>query len=196
MFMKRLSTIATAVVVAGCQWGPSPTDAVEALIEAIGARDSVAIARYANIARVAESSVDPLIEAAGMMSELGMTGPGGQSGEMAMQMLEQFRPMLAPLMEQMFWQMLLDPDSFRQGPFAGILGGETLAFDRISEAYQGVAYERKVENDRRIVGIDLSSEADSSNVLELVMERGEDTWRMVGFADLLGEIEEMIETQR
>ena len=68
MFMKRLSTIATAVVVAGCQWGPSPTDAVEALIEAIGARDSVAIARYANIARVAESSVDPLIEAAGMMS--------------------------------------------------------------------------------------------------------------------------------
>lgn len=195
MFMKPLSAIATLVVVAGC-WGPSPTDAVDALIEAIGARDSVAIARYADIARVAESSVDPLIEAAGMMSELGMTGPGGQSGEMAVQMLEQFRPMLAPLMEQMFWQMLLDPDSFRRGPFAGILGGETLAFDRISEAYQGVAYERKDENDRRIVGIDLSSEADSSNVLELVMERGEDTWQMVGFVDLLGKIEEMIEKQR
>ncbi|MCZ6918833.1 MAG: hypothetical protein O7I93_18810 [Gemmatimonadetes bacterium] len=194
--MKRLSAIATVVVVAACNWGPSPTDAVDALIEAIAARDSVAIARHADIARVAESSVDPLIEAAAMMSELGMTGPGGQSGAMAVQMLEQFRPMLAPLMEQMFWQMLLDPESFRRGPFAGILGGETFAFDRISEAYRGVAYERKDENDRRIVGIDLSSEADSSNVVELVMERGEDTWQMVGFVDLAGKIEEMIETQR
>ena len=191
--MKRFSVFVTVVALAGC--APSSTDAVDALIAAIGARDSVEIARYADIARVAESSVDPLIEAAGMMSERGMTGPGGQNPAMAAQMLEQFRPMLAPLLAQMFWQMMLDPDSFRQGPFASVLGGQNLVFDGIAEAYQGVAYERD-ENDQRIVAIDLASEADSTRVLEIVMERGEDGWRMVAFADLVGQIEAMMENER
>ncbi len=191
--MKQFSVFVTVVALAGC--APSSTDAVDALIAAIGARDSVEIARYADIARVAESSVDPLIEAAGMMSERGMTGPGGQNPAMAAQMLEQFRPMLAPLLAQMFWQMMLDPDSFRQGPFASVLGGQNLVFDGIAEAYQGVAYERD-ENDQRIVAIDLASEADSTRVLEIVMERGEDGWRMVAFADLVGQIEAMMENER
>ena len=114
---------------------------------------------------------------------------------MAAQMLEQFRPMLAPLLAQMFWQMMLDPDSFRQGPFASVLGGQNLVFDGIAEAYQGVAYERD-ENDQRIVAIDLASEADSTRVLEIVMERGEDGWRMVAFANLVGQIEAMMENER
>jgi hypothetical protein len=192
--MKRLSAFVAVVVLAGC--GPSSTEAVDALIAAIGARDSVGIDRHADIARVAEASVDPLIEAAGMMSERGMTGPGGQNPAMAAQMLEQFRPMLAPLLEQMFWQMLLDPDSFRQGPFASVLGGQNLVFDGIAEAYQGVAYERDDENDQRIVAIDLGSEADPTRVLEIVMERGEDGWRMVAFADLVSQIEGMMESGR
>ena len=194
--MKRLSVCVAVMAVAGCQWEPSSMDAVDALIVAIAAKDSVEIARYADIARVAESSVDPLIEAAGMMSERGMTGPGGQSADMAAQMLEQFRPMLAPLMEQMFWQMLLDPESFRQGPFASVLGGGALPFDGIAEAYQGVLYERNDEILGHIVGIDLSPDADSTKVLELVMERGEDVWRLVAFADLVGKLEEMMEDQR
>jgi hypothetical protein len=192
--MKRLGAFVAVVVLAGC--GPSSTEAVDALIAAIGARDSVGIDRHADIARVAEASVDPLIEAAGMMSERGMTGPGGQNPAMAAQMLEQFRPMLAPLLEQMFWQMLLDPDSFRQGPFASVLGGQNLVFDGIAEAYQGVAYERDDENDQRIVAIDLGSEADPTRVLEIVMERGEDGWRMVAFADLVSQIEGMMESGR
>ena len=72
--------------------------------------------------------------------------------------------------------------------FASVLGGQNLVFDGIAEAYQGVAYERD-ENDQRIVAIDLASEADSTRVLEIVMERGEDGWRMVAFADLVGQIE-------
>ena len=175
----------------------APLTQTQPVAETAALVEDYAIARHADIGRLAESAVDPLIESADMLGELGLGGLEGATGGMAAQMLEQFRPMIAPLMEQMFWQMLLDPESFRQGLFGAALGEREIPFEEIAEAYQGVAYELDADRDQRIVGIDLAREESADTVtIELILERGEDGWRVVEFADLADAIAETVGSGR
>ena len=111
-----------------------------------------------------------------------------------MEMLEQFRPMIAPLMEQVFWQMLLTPDAVRQGPLAAVLGDRALEFDKITTAYQGVVYEREA-GEERIAGIQLAGEAPGAPTvtIEVLLEAEEGYWRVVAFIDLAETLTGLVE---
>ena len=184
--MKRwLSTTSILLVGMACNFGASPSDSVDLLVEAIKARDSVEVARYIDIRRVSEAAVEPLIQAANLMSETNPDALPGQAGGLAFGMLEQFRPMIAPFMEQILWQMMLDPESLAQGPMGMILGNRPLPFQELGSAYQGVLEER-TEGNESIVAIELSNE-DSGNppvVLKMRLERVEGKWQVIAFENL------------
>ncbi len=184
--MKRwLSTTSILLVGLACNFGASPSDTVERLVEAIKARDSVEVARYIDIRRVSEAAVDPLIQAANLMSETNPDALPGQAGALNFGMLEQFRPMIAPFMEQILWQMMLHPESLAQGPLGMILGDQPLPFEELGSTFQGVLDER-TEGDESIVAIELSNE-DSGNppmVIEMRLERVEGEWQVIAFENL------------
>ncbi len=184
--MKRwLATTSMLWVGLACNFGASPSETVDRLVEAIKAKDSVEVARYIDIRRVSEAAVDPLIQAATLMSQVNPDAVPGQAGALDFQMLEQFRPMIAPLMEQIFWQMMLDPESLAQGPMGMVLGNQPLPFEDLGSAYQGVLEER-TEGNESIVAIELFDE-DSGRaplVLELRLERAEGKWQVTAFENL------------
>ena len=184
--MKRwLSTTSILLVGLACNFGASPSDTVERLVEAIKARDSVDVARYIDIRRVSEAAVDPLIQAANLMSQTNPDALPGQAGALNFAMLEQFRPMIAPFLEQILWQMMLDPESLAQGPMGMILGNRPLPFGELGSAFQGVLEER-TEGNESIVAIELLDE-DSGRaplVLEMRLERVEGEWRVIAFENL------------
>ena len=183
--MRWLSTTSMLIVGLACNFGASPSDTVEHLVEAIKAKDSVEVARYIDIRRVSEAAVDPLIEAANLMSQTSPDALPGQAGGLGFGMLEQFRPMIAPLMEQIFWQMMLDPESLAQGPMGMMLGDQPLPFEELGSAFQGVLEER-TEGNESIVAIELLNE-DSGNppmVLEMRLERVEGDWQVIAFENL------------
>lgn len=179
---------------AACDRGLSPSASVDALVEAVKARDSVEVARFLDLQRVAESAVDPLIGMAEQMMEMDPDGFGRQTGGIGVEMLEQFRPMIAPLMEQVFWQMLLTPDAVRQGPLAAVLGDRDLEFDKITTAYQGVVYEREA-GEERIAGIQLAGEAPGAPTvtIEVLLEAEEGYWHVVAFIDLAETLTGLVE---
>ncbi len=184
--MKRwLSTTPMLLVGLACNFGASPSESVERLVEAIKARDSVEVARYIDIRRVSEAAVDPLIQAANLMSQANPDALPGHAGGLSFEMLEQFRPMIAPFMEQIFWQMMLDPESLAQGPMGMILGNRPLPFEELGRAFQGVLEERTAGNES-IVAIELLN--DESGVLPLVLEmrleQVEGEWRVIAFENL------------
>ena len=184
--MKRwLSTTSMLLVGLACNFGASPSDSVERLVEAIKARDSVEVARYIDIRRVSEAAVDPLIQAANLMSQTNPDALPGRAGALNFGMLEQFRPMIAPFLEQILWQMMLDPESLAQGPMGMILGDRPLPFGELGSAFQGVLEER-TEGNESIVAIELLN--DESGILPLVLEmrleRVEGEWRVIAFENL------------
>ena len=184
--MKRwLSTTSMLLVGLACNFGASPSDSVERLVEAIKARDSVEVARYIDIRRVSEAAVDPLIQAANLMSQTNPDALPGRAGALNFGMLEQFRPMIAPFLEQILWQMMLDPESLAQGPMGMILGNRPLPFGELGSAFQGVLEER-TEGNEAIVAIELLN--DESGVLPLVLEmrleQVEGEWRVIAFENL------------
>ncbi len=184
--MKRwLPTTSILLVGLACNFGASPSETVDRLVEAIKAKDSVEVARYIDIRRVSEAAVDPLIQAANLMSQANPDAVPGQAGALNLEMLEQFRPMIAPLMEQLFWQMMLDPESIAQGPMGSMLGNKSLPFEELGSAFQGVLEER-TEGNESIVAIELADE-DSERpplVLEMRLERVEGDWQVVAFENL------------
>ena len=184
--MKRwLATTSMLWVGLACNFGASPSETVDRLVEAIKAKDSVEVARYIDIRRVSEAAVDPLIQAATLMSQVNPDAVPGQAGGLDFRMLEQFRPMIAPLMEQIFWQMMLDPESLVQGPMGMVLGNQPLPFEDLGSAYQGVLEER-TEGNASIVAIELLNE-DSGNppmVLEMRLEQVHGEWQVIAFENL------------
>ncbi len=183
--MRCLSTTSMLLVALACNFGGSPSDTVERLVEAIKAKDSVEVARYIDVRRVSEAAVDPLIQAANLMSQTNPEAVPGQAGGLGLGMLEQFRPMIAPFMEQIFWQMMLDPESLAQGPMGTMLGGQSLPFEELGTAYNGVLEER-TDGDESIVAIELLN-ADAGSppmVLELRLERVEGDWQVIAFENL------------
>ena len=184
--MKRwLATTSMLWVGLACNFGASPSETVDRLVEAIKAKDSVEVARYIDIRRVSEAAVDPLIQAATLMSQVNPDAVPGQAGGLDFRMLEQFRPMIAPLMEQIFWQMMLDPESLAQGPMGMVLGNQPLPFEDLGSAYQGVLEER-TEGSESIVAIELLNE-DSGNppiVLEMRLEQVHGEWQVIAFENL------------
>ena len=184
--MKRwLATTSMLWVGLACNFGASPSETVDRLVEAIKAKDSVEVARYIDIRRVSEAAVDPLIQAASLMSQMNPDAVPGQAGALDFRMLEQFRPMIAPLMEQIFWQMMLDPESLAQGPMGMVLGNQPLPFEDLGSAYQGVLEER-TEGSESIVAIELLNE-DSGNppiVLEMRLEQVHGEWQVIAFENL------------
>ena len=184
--MKRwLATTSMLWVGLACNFGASPSETVDRLVEAIKAKDSVEVARYIDIRRVSEAAVDPLIQAATLMSQVNPDAVPGQAGALDFRMLEQFRPMIAPLMEQIFWQMMLDPESLAQGPMGMVLGNQPLPFEDLGSAYQGVLEER-TEGSESIVAIELLNE-DSGNppiVLEMRLEQVHGEWQVIAFENL------------
>ena len=184
--MKRwLATTSMLWVGLACNFGASPSETVDLLVEAIKAKDSVEVARYIDIRRVSEAAVDPLIQAATLMSQVNPDAVPGQAGGLDFRMLEQFRPMIAPLMEQIFWQMMLDPESLAQGPMGMVLGNQPLPFEDLGSAYQGVLEER-TEGNASIVAIELLNE-DSGNppmVLEMRLEQVHGEWQVIAFENL------------
>ena len=183
--MRWLSTTSMLLVGLACNFGASPSETVDRLVEAIKAKDSVEVARYIDIRRVSEAAVDPLIQAANLMSQVNPDALPGQAGALGFGMLEQFRPMIAPLMEQIFWQMMLDPESLAQGPMGMVLGNQPLPFEELGSAYQGVLEER-TEGNESIVAIELLNE-DSGRpplVLEMRLERVEGDWQVIAFENL------------
>ncbi len=184
---KRMFPITVMLVTAvACNRGLSPSESVDALMDAVTAKDSVEIAKYVDLPGVAESAVDPLIEVAGRLSELDPSGFGQQMGGVGMQMLEQFRPMIAPLIEQVFWQMLLDPEALQRGPLASVLGNRDIRFDEIASAYQGVVSQREEGPDEVMVEVELAPEDldGQSIIVDLRLERAEGHWIVIAFSDL------------
>ena len=182
---RRLPTTSVLLVGLACNFGASPSESVERLVEAIKARDSVEVARYIDIRRVSEAAVDPLIQVANLMSQANPDAVPGQAGGINVEMLEQFRPMIAPFMEQIFWQMMLHPESMGQGPLGMVLGNQPLPFEELGSAFQGVLEER-TEGNESIVAIELLDE-DSEGpplVLELRLERVEGKWQVTAFENL------------
>ena len=186
MTKRTFSVTVMLVITLACDRSLSPSESVDALMNAVTAKDSVEIAKYVDLPGVAESAVDPLIEAAGRLSELDPSGFGQQTGGMGMQMLEQFRPMIAPLIEQMFWQMLLDPEALQRGPLASVLGDRTIRFDEISSAYQGVVSQLEEGPDEIVVQVELAPEdLDGRSItVDLRLERAEGYWRVIAFSGL------------
>ncbi len=182
---RRLPTTSVLLVGLACNFGASPSESVERLVEAIKARDSVEVARYIDIRRVSEAAVDPLIQAANLMSQANPDAVPGPAGGINFEMLEQFRPMIAPFMEQIFWQMMLDPESLAQGPMGMVLGNQPLPFEDLGSAYQGVLEER-TEGSESIVAIELLNE-DSGRppmVLEMRLEQVHGEWQVIAFENL------------
>jgi hypothetical protein len=168
----------------GCRSEPSPSDTIDRLVEAVQARDSVEVARYIDVGRVAESSVDPLFQAATILEQNDPDGFRAQTGGMGVEMLEQFRPMLAPLMETVFWQMMLHPEELQEGPLSTLIGDKPLPFEQLGENYQGVSNERS-DGDDVIVSVGVANEAANHSVtIDMRLERGEDGWKVVSFENL------------
>ena len=184
--MKRwISTTPILLVGVACNFGASPSETVDRLVEAIKAKDSVEVARYIDIRRVSEAAVDPLIQAANLMSQTNPEALPGEAGGLGFGMLEQFRPMIAPLMEQVLWQMMLDPESLKQGPMGMMLGNQPLPFEELGSAYQGVLEER-TDGTESIVAIELLNE-DSGRpplVLEMRLAQVHGEWQVIAFENL------------
>ena len=190
--MKRtLTTGLLLLACVACEFGSTPSESVDLLVEAVRSKDSVEVARFIDIRRVAESAVDPLLQAAALMSRVDADRFRRQTGGMGIEMLEQFRPMIAPLMEQLFWQMMLDPESLRQGPLGMMLGNQELPFENLASAYQGVLREQREGNDA-IVAIELLDEHSGRPpmVVQLRLERIEGDWQVVAFDNLSNAIAE------
>ncbi len=174
-----------------CEFGSTPSESVDLLVDAVRSKDSVEVARFVDIRRVAESAVDPLLQAAALMSRVNPDLFRRQTGGMGVEMLEQFRPMIAPLMEQLFWQMMLDPESLQQGPLGMMLGNQELPFKNLASAYQGVLREHQ-EGNEAIVAIELLDEGSGRPpmVFQLRLERVEGDWQVVAFENLSDAIAE------
>ncbi len=184
--MKRwFSTTPILLVGVACNFGASPSETVDRLVEAIKAKDSVEVARYIDIRRVSEAAVDPLIQAASLMSQRNPDALPGQAGALNFGMLEQFRPMIAPLMEQVLWQMMLDPEGLKQGPMGMMLGNQPLPFEELGSAYQGV-HEERTDGNESIVAIELLNEDSGSPplVLEMRLAQVHGEWQVVAFENL------------
>ena len=197
--MNRWLTVTVLLVAAmACDSGLSPTESVDALMEAVTAKDSVEIARLVDLPRVSESAVDPLIEAASRLSDMDPDGFGQQTGGMGVELLQQFRPMIAPLIEQFFWQMLLDPESVQRGPLGPVLGGREIRIDEMAAAYQGVLSEREEGPDTVVVTIELApDDAEIPPIaVELRLGRAEGYWVVVAFSDLAQTFAELMEQGR
>jgi hypothetical protein len=190
--MKRtLTTGLLLLACVACEFGSTPSESVDLLVEAVQSKDSVEVARFIDIRRVAESAVDPLLQAAALMSRVDPDRFRRQTGGMGVEMLEQFRPMIAPLMEQLFWQMMLDPESLKQGPLGMMLGNQELPFKNLASAYQGVLREQR-EGNEATVAIELLNE-DSGRppmVFQLRLERIGGVWQVVAFENLSEAISE------
>ena len=197
--MNRSLTV-TMLLVAGmaCDRGLSPTESVDALMEAVTAKDSVEIARLIDVPRVSESVVDPLLEAGSRLSDLDPDVFGRQTGGMGIEMLLQFRPMIAPFIEQFFWQMLLDPESVQRGPIGSVLGGREIRIDEMGSAYRGVLSERAEGPDTVVVTVEFAP--DNAEIqpfaVELRLGRAEDYWVVVAFTDLTQIFAELMEQGR
>ncbi|MCH7683079.1 MAG: hypothetical protein IIB35_05070 [Gemmatimonadetes bacterium] len=192
--MKRtLTTGLLLLACAACEFGSTPSESVDLLVEAVRSKDSVEVARFIDIRRVAESAVDPLLLAAALMSRVDPDRFRQQTGGMGIDVLEQFRPMIAPLMEQLFWQMMLDPESLQQGPLGMMLGNRELPFEDIASAYQGVLREER-EGNKAIVAIELLDENSGRPpmVFQLRLERVEGDWQVVAFDNLSDAIAEVM----
>ena len=192
--MKRtLTTGLLLLACAACEFGSTPSESVDLLVEAVRSKDSVEVARFIDIGRVADSAVDPLLLAAALMSRVDPDRFRQQTGGMGIDVLEQFRPMIAPLMEQLFWQMMLDPESLRQGPLGMMLGNRELPFEDIASAYQGVLREER-EGNKAIVAIELLDENSGRPpmVFQLRLERVEGAWQVVAFDNLSDAIAEVM----
>ncbi len=183
--MRWLATTSMLLVGLACNFGASPSDTVEHLVEAIKAKDSVEVARYIDVRRVSEAAVDPLIQAANLMSQANPDALPGHAGGLSFEMLEQFRPMIAPFMEQILWQMMIDPESLAQGPMGMVLGNQPLPFEDLGSAYQGVLEER-TEGSESIVAIELLNEdsGDPPMVLEMRLEQVHGEWQVIAFENL------------
>ena len=192
--MKRtLTTGLLLLVCAACESGPTPSESVDLLVEAVRSKDSVEVARFIDVLRVAESAVDPLLLAAALMSRVDPDRFRRRTGGMGIEVLEQFRPMIAPLMEQLFWQMMLDPESFQRGPLSMMLGNQELPFEDLASAYQGVLREER-EGNKAIVAIELLNENSDRPpmVFQLRLERVEGDWQVVAFDNLSDAIAEVM----
>lgn len=165
-----------------CGSTPSPSETVDLLIESIQARDSVAIARYIDVGRVSESSVDPLFQAATLMERNDPERFRQQTGGMGIEALQQFRPMVAPLMETLFWQMMLHPEELESGMLAPIMGDQAFPFEDVGERYRGVAAETMEGNDA-IVSLEMGDDMRSTTI-DVRLEQGEDGWKVVAFENL------------
>ena len=194
--MKRSLTTAVLLLAGvACNFGPTPSETVDLLVDAVRARDSVEVARYIDIRSVAESAVDPLLQAASIMGQADPERFRRQTGGLGLEMLEGFRPMIAPLMEQLFWQMMLDPESLQEGPIGMFLGNQPLPFEELGNAYRGVLEEQRDGNEA-MVAIELLDEANNTPpmVLQLRLERVEGDWRVVAFDNLSQAIAEMLQS--
>lgn len=192
--MKRtLTTGLLLLACAACEFGSTPSESVDLLVNALRSKDSVEVARFIDIGRVAESAVDPLLLAAALMSRVDPDRFRQQTGGMGIDVLEQFRPMIAPLMEQLFWQMMLDPESLQRGPLGMMLGNQKLPFEDIASAYQGVLREER-EGNKAIVAIELLDENSGRPpmVFQLRLERVEGDWQVVAFDNLSDAIAEVM----
>ena len=195
MRSRSFAIASVLLAVAACERGLSPSDSVDALMDAVTVKDSVEIARFVDLPRVAESAVDPLIDAAGRLSELDPDGFGQQTGSMGVQMLEQFRPMIAPLIEQLFWQMLLDPEAAQRGPLAAALGGRDIRLDEMASSYQGVVSQHEEGPDEIVLGLELApDDADVEPItVDVRLERQEGYWKVVAFSNLSQTFGELME---
>ena len=197
--MNRSLTVAVLLLAAAaCDRGLSPTGSVDALMDAVAAKDSVEIARLADLSRVSESAVDPLIESANRLADIDPDGFGRQTGGMGLEMLTQFRPMIAPFIEQLFWQMLLDPEATQRGPLGSVLGGREIRIDEMVSAYQGVLSERDEGPDTVVVTVELAPDGARIQpiAIELRLGRAEGYWVVVAFSDLAQTFAELMEQGR
>jgi hypothetical protein len=106
--------------------------------------------------------------------------------------------MIAPFIEQLFWQMLLYPESTQRGPLGSVLGGREIRIDEMASAYRGVLSEREEGPDTVVVTVELAPEDTEIQtiVIELRLGRAEGYWVVVAFSDLARTFAELLEQGR
>lgn len=169
---------AVAVAVTGVIWRARRTHAplysLQQLADAFRSRDRVAVDRYLDIRRVAESVVDEAVSAT-----VTTDGPGalGQALEL--------RPTLVSVFEQSILMGLEDTRTAAADAGQSVVG-IGMDYRTLAEVYQGITEVQERDAVAK-VGVRIRlSQLDSAVVVHLRMERADGYWRVIGVEDLAG----------
>lgn len=190
-------------LLSGCELFSTPGDAVEGLVDAIGAGDSIAVSHYMDVDRTAGSVADQLAQLMKQELERRAASPatGGSDEEdrlagvaldLGGSLAESMRPAITAGLAAGFWEALESRDS----TYAPEIGERFDYFDAGSEdfmalveRYDGVEYTQS-DGDDRLVGARFRLDGGGLLVPEFRMQKIEGRWKVVGITNLAELVED------